>query len=298
MTIIYMKLSKNFLRFVILLLVIILIIPFFMSCTESMENLDDDVDIKMPKKDKDKITEVLYNKKSDFQNIVVANMEKDDTCMFLDGEIQLCKSFESHYHEFMVHFPGTYVPEFENVLIIGGGDCMILREVMKYKSIKNVTMIEIDKRVIDVSQKYFDVRSFSNDPRVNIIIGDASIEIDELDDHFYDLIIVDTTEDGQTNSTVDTRKFYEKCKEKLVDSTNSVIVKNGSMLFDKMKSTFKYTQRYHIQYKPDIPSSFYDFIIASDNVNIKKIIPTNPNSQLKTTLKHYNFDEHQKYFKK
>jgi spermidine synthase len=253
-----------------------------------MENLND----------KETITEILYEKNSKYQNVVVANVDEDDTCLFLDGEIQLCKSFESHYHEFMVHFPATYVPHFENVLIIGGGDCMILREVMKYKSVKNVTMVEIDKYVIDVSKKYFDVRDFSSDPRVNIVIGDASIEIDNIQDDFYDLIIIDTTEDGITNSSVDTHLFYNKCQTKLAQSTNSVIVKNGNMLYDKIKSTFKYARRYHIQYNPNVPSSFYDFIIASDNLNIKKIKPTNPPSDINSTLKHYKFDKHQGYFNK
>ena len=82
----------------------------------------------------------IYSKNSIYQQIDVYDFEKNkyniDRCLVLDNELQLCLSHEKKYHEFMTHFPGYYLNKINNVLIIGGGDCMNLREVMKYNSIK------------------------------------------------------------------------------------------------------------------------------------------------------------------
>lgn len=174
---------------------------------------------------------VTYTKKSNFQDIEILDFEKDNKfqlgrCLRLNGEIQLCNNDEHIYHEMLVHYPAALLEKIEHVLIIGGGDCMALREVMKHKSIKKAKVLEIDEEVIEVSKKFFNVNDFKNNSKVEIIIDDAIKSIENEKDNLFDLIIVDTTEDGNNNhSPLDTIEFIKKCKQKL--KKGGILVKNG-----------------------------------------------------------------------
>jgi len=75
-----------------------------------------------------------------------------DRCLFLNDELQLCNEKEHMYHETIVHYEASYIKNINNVLIIGD-DCMTLREIMKYNSLKHVTMLELDEKIIDVSYR-------------------------------------------------------------------------------------------------------------------------------------------------
>ena len=101
--------------------------------------------------------DIIHNEQSDYQKIEVIQFKKNslgyDKCLLLNNEPQLCNNDEKEYHEIIVHFPAYYISKIEKVLIIGGGDCMTLREVMKYPTIKRVDMLELDKQVISVSKK-------------------------------------------------------------------------------------------------------------------------------------------------
>ena len=88
----------------------------------------------------------IYETKSKFQTIRIIDTDKFGRVLLCDNEVQLSQKDDANYHELLVHFPAIYVPDLkiENVLIIGGGDLMTLREVMKYPTIKNVIILEID----------------------------------------------------------------------------------------------------------------------------------------------------------
>ena len=73
-----------------------------------------------------------------------------DRCLYLNEEVQLCNNEEYKYHEIIVHYPSSYIKDIENVVIIGGGDCMTLREVLKYNKLKSVKMLEIDKKLTEM----------------------------------------------------------------------------------------------------------------------------------------------------
>lgn len=215
----------------------------------------------------------IYSKNSIYQQIDVYDFEKNkyniDRCLVLDNELQLCLSHEKKYHEFMTHFPSYYLNQINNVLIIGGGDCMNLREVMKYNSIKRVDMLELDPEVIKVSKKFFNQSSFKKDSRVNIILGDAYDNLIKQKNNFYDLILIDLTEDNTNNSPLDTKNFYKLCKKKLKD--DGIVVKNGNSLenYLRLKDTFNYVDIYASQLII-FPNSTYKFIICSNNINFKK----------------------------
>lgn len=303
-----MKLNRNTIRnyTIIVILIIILIVtsffPYNFPFQENMENphseetLDIISKLVLPNHMKRDINDIVYNKQSKYQDIIIADFNKnDERCLFLDGEIQLCKNFENSYHELLVHLPASYVSKLERVLIIGGGDCMTLREVVKYKSLLSVDMIEIDQAVIDVSVKYLDVNNYSSDPRVNIIIGDAFTEIDKLQEDYYDLVIIDLTEDGTNNISVDSSIFYRKCAQKLKNDQKSVFVKNGTPQYDKVKSVFKNNRIYYLNSK----QNKYNYVLSSNNIRLKNCKPINVESiQLNSTFEFYDHFKHDSYFTK
>jgi len=221
----------------------------------------------------------LYSEKSKFQGVDVIRLNPNDhgynKCLVLNNEIQLCDNDEAYYHEMIVHFPAYYIPHMEHVLIIGGGDLMTLREVMKYKSIKTAVVLELDKKVVDVCKQFFNVDTYEHDPRVKIVYGDAAENIKQTPDRLYDLVIIDSTEDGDINSPLEERTFFELCKTKM--NPGGILIKNGfitsqmpprsrkhkmNMLTD-LKRTFRHAGVYSANIYT-YGDSDYSFIMASD----------------------------------
>ena len=162
------------------------------------------------------------------KNIQFVENKKYGKCLIINNEIQLCSKNEHIYHELIVHMPMLYLNRnIKNVLIIGGGDLMTLREVMKYNTIKKVVMLELSPLIVNKSKEIFGVSDFKNDPRVSIIYGDANKTINELikKNDLFDMCIVDTTEDNEDNLVIDKPPFFEKCFKLLND--DGLLVKNG-----------------------------------------------------------------------
>lgn len=236
----------------------------------------------------------IYKKKSKYQNIEISNISYPKNlglCLTIDEEIQLCSSNEHIYHEMMVHFPIAYLPKIENVLIIGGGDMMNIRELLKYKSIKKIDFCEIDIEIINTCIKYLNVKDYTKDPRVNLILGDAKDSVNNRPSSFYDLIIIDLTQNDNENSDkLISKNFIKLLKSKL--EKNGIVIINGSH-FDILKNNFKYKKRLYTYL--DYFDDYYSYYVASDIYNFTKF---HPSHKIKTPsgLKYYNPDNHLKNF--
>tara|TARA_Y100000992_G_scaffold264994_1_gene202082 strand:+ start:180 stop:1112 length:933 start_codon:yes stop_codon:yes gene_type:complete len=295
---------NNLIVIVLLLIIIILIINYYKKKI-SYEGYENKNENKNENENKEKKTHMdnyilnflrkkignfntLQNKKSPHQNIEIIQFEKNDKgfnkCMVLDGEPQLCDNDEHEYHELIVHYPASFFNKIENVLIIGGGDCMTLREVMRYNTIKNVYMLELDQDVVNISKKYFNSSDYENDERVKIIYGDASFYIDILKDNYFDLVIIDTTEDGSNNSPIDKYDFFKKCKNKL--KKNGIFVKNGDTSNNIISASKLYKNTALFEIKEINFLGRYPFIIASDNYKF-----VNQNNKNKETERIVNDNE-------
>jgi spermidine synthase len=208
---------------------------------------------------------VLYKDQS---GIEISDLGKYGRCLIIENEVQLCEKQEHIYHEMIVHFPVMYLKNpLKNVVIIGGGDLMTLREVMKYYTIEKVFMLELDPTIVDLCEKHFNQSKYEDDQRVEIIYGDANDTIDTIlknHEEDIDLVIVDTTEDNTNNTSVDSPKFFTKCFDLL--NNNGVVVKNG-LFFKDMFETFDNT--HIIPYNVNIPyfQEKYKFTIASNQEN-------------------------------
>ena len=241
--------------------------------------------------------DIIHNEQSDYQKIEVIQFKKNslgyDKCLLLNNEPQLCNNDEKEYHEIIVHFPAYYISKIEKVLIIGGGDCMCLREIMKYPTIKHVDMLELDKSVITVSKKFFNINAYENDPRVNIIIGDATKQILKIKNNEYDLVIIDTTEDGTINLPIDEFDFYKTCKTKL--KKNGIMIKNGDRTLNILSISKLFKNIEVIDLADIAVIGDYKFVLGSDTVDFKKETIKNKELQ-KLNLKKYKYKNHKKHF--
>lgn len=175
--------------------------------------------------------EVLFEEKSEHQDVLIFKNKFFNKVLMLDGVTQLTLKDEFVYHEMMVHVPLFSIQNPENVLIIGGGDGGIAREVLKHKSIKSCTLVEIDRSVIDMSLKYLPEVSdgaFSHS-KMDLIIEDGMKFLKETQKKF-DVIIVDSTDPHGPGAVLFTKEFYHLCK-RAMKKASLLITQNGAPIF-------------------------------------------------------------------
>ncbi|MFS7994963.1 putative spermidine synthase [Helianthus anomalus] len=102
-----------------------------------------------------KVEKVLFQGKSDYQNVMVFQSETYGKVLVLDGVIQLTERDECAYQEMITHLPLCSIPNPKKVLVVGGGDGGVLREVARHSSVEHIDICEIDKMVVDVSNHDF-----------------------------------------------------------------------------------------------------------------------------------------------
>jgi spermidine synthase len=216
-----------------------------------------------------KMNTLYYDK----NGIEISELGEYGKCLVINNEIQLCEKSEPIYHEMIVHFPVQYLKKnIEKVLIVGGGDLMTLREVMKYKTIKKVYMLELSEEIVNLCKKYFDQDDFSDNEKVEIVYGDANVTIDTIIENeklSFDMVIVDTTEDNEENLPVDRPNFFFKCF--LLLNNDGILVKNGLKFKEVLES---YVDLNTISYNVDIPyfQEKYMFTVAAKTANdIRKL---------------------------
>ena len=165
---------------------------------------------------------VLHEVKTAHQHLVIFENPTWGTVLMLDGVCQLTTSDEFVYHEMMAHVPLMALARPRRVLVVGGGDGGVLREVLKHPSVEKATLCEIDRAVIDLSLKHYPeiAAGCLDDPRADIVIADGLKYVAETRERF-DAIIVDSSEPIGPSAVLHTREFFADCKRAL---------KNGGIL--------------------------------------------------------------------
>lgn len=189
-----------------------------------------------------RIDKMYFEQKTDHQHLMIFHNAMLGRVMTLDGIVQTTEADEFFYHEMMTHVPILAHGKVSKVLIIGGGDGGILREVMKHEPIEAV-QVEIDQAVIDMARQYLPNHSagaFDN-PRATIIIDDGMNyvrECAEKNQEKFDVIIVDSTDPIGPGEVLFTEDFYAHCKNCLNDD-GIIVTQNGVPFFqiDEVKNT-------------------------------------------------------------
>ncbi len=161
------------------------------------------------------ISKVLYECKSKYQEIVVAESPYFGRMLILDGVVQFTEKNEFFYHEMLSHPVMSAHKNPENVLIIGGGDGGILREVLKHKSVKKAVLVDIDKDVVDVSKKYFPTVSCAMEDERAIILNEDGYKYIQDYKNEFDVIIVDSTDPVGFAHVLTTEEFFKYVFEAL-----------------------------------------------------------------------------------
>ena len=190
--------------------------------------------------------QTLFEAATEHQELVIFENPRFGRVMALDGVIQTTEADEFVYHEMMVHVPMNTHPCPKNVLIIGGGDGGILREVLKHPSVESVTQVEIDRAVVDMCIEYFPKHSNGafDDPRLNLVIDDGAAFIANNSEQF-DVIITDSTDPIGPGEVLFESSFYAGCANALTDN-GILVTQNGVpyMQGDEVTNTYRRWKSY------------------------------------------------------
>lgn len=173
--------------------------------------------------------EKLHEEQSDLQKIEIFEHPAFGRILALDGYIQATQADEFIYHEMAMHVPLLgRARETARVLIIGGGDGGALREALVHDFVSEVTMVEIDRRVVELSNQYLGVQGDYDDPRATLLIEDGmrAVQRFHAEGRQFDVILLDLTEPVGPSSVLFTEAFLKILSE--IVSHSGVIVDSDS----------------------------------------------------------------------
>lgn len=155
----------------------------------------------------------LYKGTTKYQQIQLVETREFGRTLLLDGATQVMEKYEFQYHEPMAHIPLLSHPNPEQVLIIGGGDGGVLREVIKHPSVQRIDLVELDEDVINFSKTFlqFCSQGSFDDPRVHVHIQDGRSFV-ESKNGFYDAIIMDMTDPRGPSLKLYSQEFFQAVK--------------------------------------------------------------------------------------
>lgn len=177
---------------------------------------------------------IIYAKSSSYQRIIVTK-GKTGYSLFLNGNLQFNSFDEYRYHEALVHPAfAAYGKEAKRILVLGGGDGLALREILKYPSVESITLVDLDPEMTTISKHVpalgeLNKHSFG-DPRVSVVNADAFVWLDNTQTEPFDIAIVDFPDPNNfALGKLYTTRFYNLLKSKLKPDS-AVVVQTTSPL--------------------------------------------------------------------
>ena len=226
-----------------------------------------------------RIEKQLFSGESEFQKINVFQSYEFGKFVSLDGEIVFSEADEFIYDEMVTHVPMAVHPNVRNVLIIGGGDGGVAKELIGYPTIEHIDVVETDKMFVDVCKEFFPESAAGlEDPRISMHYDDGLRFLRRKSDE-YDLIINDSTDPLGHTEGLFTKEFYGSCYKALKDD-GIMVYQLGSPFYDedevecrkmhrKVYKSFPISRVYQAHI-PTCPSGYWLFGFAS-----KKYHPLN-----------------------
>ena len=161
------------------------------------------------------VTKVLANEKSRYQHIRIFDTVANGRVMTLDDIVQITSRDESAYADMLTHLPMLEHGKVERVMIVGGGDLSIADEALKHKSVKEVVLVDIDGRVIELCKKHFgdiNTKAFK-DKRLKLEVADAFEYLGRKQSkNRFDLIIADRPDPVGPGKALFGETFYDRIK--------------------------------------------------------------------------------------
>jgi spermidine synthase len=175
---------------------------------------------------------MLVDEQTEFQHIQIAETEYFGKVLVLDGIIQLTELDNMGYHEMITHVPLLAQGNPKRVLIVGGGDGGSLEQVLRYPSVEEVVVCELDRRVVELSREYltFFGKPYE-DPRAKVVIQDAFVYLENSKNSF-DVIISDTTDPIGEAEKLFSPEFYQRMVSALTPG-GAIATQCEQMYFDR-----------------------------------------------------------------
>lgn len=243
----------------------------------------------------------LYSAQSEYQRIDVFQSPEFGKFLTLNGSVIFSEQDCFIYNEMVVHVPMSVHPNVKKVLIIGGGDGGVSKELLRYETVEHIDIVELDSMFMDVCRAYFPSTAEGlDDERVHIYNTDA-LRFLRTKTAEYDLIINDATDPFGASEGFFTREFYGGCYKALKDD-GVLVYQHGSPFYDedaeacrsmhkKVFHTFPISRVYQAHI-PTSPSGYWLFGFASKKYHPVKDFKREMWEDLKIPTEYYTTNLH------
>ena len=233
------------------------------------ENINDDL------VQAEKYSKVLWESQTKYQEAKIIQGEFFGRSLILDGKTQSTERDEFIYHESLIHPSFIIHKNPKNIFIAGGGEGATAREILKYRTVQNVTMLDIDEEVVSACKKFLvnHHKGSFEDFRLKLMFGDARQYLEITEDK-YDIVVIDVPDPLETGPAYKlfTSEFYQLVQSRL-DESGILITQAGptdptsadkcfTKVFNTISSEFNLSYPYHAH----IPAfgTTWGFVIASN----------------------------------
>ncbi|EIW52198.1 saccharopine dehydrogenase [Trametes versicolor FP-101664 SS1] len=246
-----------------------------------------------------KVNRILHVEKSLYQDVLVFESATYGNVLVLDGVIQCTERDEFSYQEMIAHLPLASHPNPKKVLVIGGGDGGVVREVLKHDTVEQVVLCDIDEAVIRVSKQFLPhMSSLLNDPRVTVFVGDGFKFLAD-NTSTYDVIITDSSDPVGPAASLFQKPYFELLRDALtpgghISTQGECLWIHLALIEDLLKTTRSLfpVSEYAFTTIPTYPSGQIGFMVCSKEAgrDLSKPLRTVPNTR------YYNSEVHKAAF--
>ena len=253
-----------------------------------------------------KIKDSIVSLHSEYQKIEVLDSYDFGRMLVLDNVINVTERDEFIYHEMIAHVPMSTHPEPNDILVIGGGDGGTARELLKYPSVRKITLVEIDEKVIDAAKKFFpDLACSFRNKKLDLKIQDGIDFVEGCPESSFDLVIIDSNDPVGPAKGLFSEEFYKR--------VHGILKENGLLITQSESPRFNphvFREIYQCYYKifgkqqvfcflahiPTYPTGMWSFSYCSKDRNLHPLRSLNEDliKRLigKNALKYYNQEVH------
>jgi len=250
-----------------------------------------------------KVERIVESTESEFQRIDVLDTKDFGKMLALYGSLMVCDNDNNAYNEMLAHVPLFAHPTPEKVLIIGGGDCGTLTEVVRHPEIASCVMCEIDKKVVETARKHFPYLAKGlDDPRATVVYQDGKALIRDSKDRF-DVILLDLSDPVGPAADLFQKAFHQQVFECLNDDGIMVAQSESpfynketvSAIFGNLRQIFPIVRMYTC-FMPIYPSGIWSFAFCSKKYDPVADFDEKRYAQLNLTTRYYNAETHRGSF--
>jgi spermidine synthase len=250
-----------------------------------------------------KIDRLVESTVSPFQRIDILHNQDFGKLLVLYGSLMVCDNDNNAYNEMLAHVPLYSHPSPKEVLIIGGGDCGCLTEVLSHPDVENCTMCEIDEEVVNVCKRHFPhLTKGTSDKRANLIFQDGKKFLEETDKKF-DVILLDLSDPVGPATDLFQKSFHKRVYGCLNDD-GIMVAQSESPFYNKNTVKHMYKNffdifpivRMYTCHMPIYPSALWSFAFCSKKYDPIDDFREDEARDHKSKTRYYNADIHRGAF--